>query len=381
MKKIIPLLTIFAAIFSIGAGGYLIQKNSPKPVDSSVRFEPPLSPASLGSDAAASAETSSLPTKNSGRYLGGIGIIEPAGEAVSIGSEISGVVQQVFVTPGDYIEKGKPLFSFVDRIARANVDVAKTKLNAEVARLAELRGQVATARARVDAASAQVTQAEATLANAKLSAERSDKLYKTNALSLEEFEEKRLNLLLAEGRLVESKARQREAVATLELLDGASNAPTIEVQKAIVEQAQASLTLNQTTLEQHLVTAPIAGTVLQVKIRAGEFVPAAILSNPAITLGVINPLHVRVDIDETEISRFHPNSIAVASLRGNSSKRVQLKYVRSEPYVTPKKSLTGGTSERVDTRVLQIIYSVDPSVIQAFPGQQVDVYIEEVEAK
>lgn len=296
---------------------------------------------------------------------------------MTIGSEISGIVEQLYVAPGDHIEKGKPLFSLVDRIAKVNVDVAKAKLFAEEARLAELYGQVPTARARVDAAMAQVDQANATLANAKLSYERSEKLFKTNALALEEFEEKRLNQLLAEGKLVESKAQHREATAALELLDGKTNSPTIEVQKAVVEQARVSLTLNQTTLEQHVVTAPKSGTILQVKIRAGEFVPAAILSSPVITLGVIDPLHVRVDIDETEIGRFRPTSIAVASLRGNSSKRVQLTYVRSEPYVTPKKSLTGGTSERVDTRVLQIIYSVAPSAIQGFPGQQVDVYIED----
>jgi multidrug resistance efflux pump len=371
MTKIIPISTIVFAFFAIVAGVYLIQKNTPQRSDSTVRSEPPLRPV-----ASMQVEDSKAPDKKLAGYLGGIGIIEPAGEAVTIGSELSGVVQQLFVAPGDFIERGMPLFALDDRVAKANVGVAQAKLLAEEARLAELRGQIATQRARVDGAVAAVTQADATLANARLSYERSEKLFQTNAMASEEFEEKRLNLLLAEGKLVEAKAKQLEASSSLDLLDGKDSAPTIDVQKAIVEQARASLVLAQTTLDQHVITAPKSGSILQVKIRVGEFVQAAILSSPVITLGVIDPLHVRVDIDETEIHRFRSSSNAVASLRGSSSQRIPLTYVRSEPYVTPKKSLTGGTSERVDTRVLQIIYSIDPSTIQAFPGQQVDVYIE-----
>ena len=54
-----------------------------------------------------------------------------------------------------------------------------------------------------------------------------------------------------------------------------------------------------------------------------------------------------------------------------------------EPFVVPKKSLTGDNSERVDTRVLQVIYECDPAPDGAaddarrlFVGQQVDVSIE-----
>ena len=123
--------------------------------------------------------------------------------------------------------------------------------------------------------------------------------------------------------------------------------------------------------------APTDSTVLQVKIRVGEFAPAAVLATPLMILGVTNPLHIRVDIDESEIPRFHPEAKAYASVRGRPEVKVAIQYVRSEPYVIPKKTLNGGVSERVDTRVLQIIYSVLPTNIDAITGQQVDVYIEE----
>jgi len=50
--------------------------------------------------------------------------------------------------------------------------------------------------------------------------------------------------------------------------------------------------------------------------------------------------------------------------------------VRIEPYVIPKKSLTGDNTERVDTRVLQVIYRFERPSFPIYAGQQVDVFIE-----
>ena len=50
--------------------------------------------------------------------------------------------------------------------------------------------------------------------------------------------------------------------------------------------------------------------------------------------------------------------------------------MRFEPYVVPKLSLTGDSAERVDTRVLQVIYSFDRGELPIYVGQQMDIYIE-----
>ena len=62
-------------------------------------------------------------------------------------------------------------------------------------------------------------------------------------------------------------------------------------------------------------------------------------------------------------------------LRGNPEISAPINFVRFEPYVLAKRSLTGDTTERVDTRVLQAIYEFAPSAFPAFVGQQVDVFI------
>ena len=116
--------------------------------------------------------------------------------------------------------------------------------------------------------------------------------------------------------------------------------------------------------------------MLQVNIRPGEFAAAGTNNTPLLLLGNLDQLHVRVDIDESDIWRFDKNGKAVAYLRGNRDFKAELKLAYVEPFVVPKRSLTGDTTERVDTRVLQALYSFDRRQLTAYVGQQMDVFIE-----
>ena len=116
--------------------------------------------------------------------------------------------------------------------------------------------------------------------------------------------------------------------------------------------------------------------MLQVKVRPGEYASAGMLATPLILMGAVDPLHVRVDVDENDAWRVRAGAKAEGYLRGNRDIKTPLKFVRFEPYVVPKKSLTGDSSERVDTRVLQILFSFEPDDLPVFVGQQMDVYIE-----
>src|SRR5258706_6441663 len=92
-------------------------------------------------------------------------------------------------------------------------------------------------------------------------------------------------------------------------------------------------------------------------------------------LGSVIPLHVRVDVDEHDAWRVRGGAPAAASPRGNGSIRIPLEFVRFEPYVIPKKSLTGDSTERVDTPVLQAIYRIRDGGPSANVGRQMAVSI------
>lgn len=373
-KRLFAFGSVAAAMTMLIWGVFLIRKNSPKVKETAVRFSPPTLPGSFTGNTTAGVPNRSGDDGKS-RFIGGIGLIEPAGEAIAVGSQVPGIVTEVCVKPGDKVKKGDRLIVIEDRAARANVAVAKSNLVAQQAKLRELQGQVAPTRARVDSAAALLEQSKATKLNASQELTRAEKVA-GNGLSLEEIELRKLNVVLADAKVHDSEAKLREAQASLDLLAG-ERAPSMMVQQAAVDQAESNVSKEEVDLMLRTIVAPVDATVLQVKIRVGEYAPAAVLVTPLMTLGVLDPLHIRVDIDESEIPRFHPTAQAYASVRGRPEHQVPLTYVRTEPYVVPKKTLNGGVSERVDTRVMQIIYSVSPSIIEAISGQQVDVYIAE----
>ncbi len=276
--------------------------------------------------APAVAPPSSAPFKS---FIAGAGIVEPKSQNIAIGTPLAGIVKTVTVKVGDKVKAGTPLFYLDDRDARAELAV----------KLADL------AKARAD-----VGIENASLTDTKSLSDLAEAVTDRRAISSEELLKRRNALLISTAKL-----------------DSA---------KALVQQAEAALTTTQTTLARLVVQAPVDGEVLQVNIRPGEFAQAGGMSTPLLVLGNLDQLHVRVDIDENDAWRFDKNSKAVAFLRGNRNFKADLILAYVEPYVVPKKSLTGDSTERVDTRVLQALYSFERSQLPVYVGQQMDVFIE-----
>ena len=118
------------------------------------------------------------------------------------------------------------------------------------------------------------------------------------------------------------------------------------------------------------------GDILQLNIHVGEYAQGGPLAKPLILFGNVEGLHVRTDVDEHDAWKVRADAAAYATVRGNSDTRMPLQFVRFEPYVVPKRWLTGGSTERVDTRVLQVLYRFTRETLSIYVGQQMDVFIE-----
>src|SRR5256885_2264534 len=164
------------------------------------------------------------------------------------------------------------------------------------------------------------------------------------------------------------------AQADLDLIKAGAWKPDLDIARAAVKQSEALLNQTQTELDRLKVLASVDGEVLQVNVRPGEFVGTP--PNQALVVLGGTQKYVRVDIDENDIARFREGLPATAKRRGASSNGIPLRFVRVEPLVVPKKSLAGGTQERTDTRVLQVIYAVTKSEAPLYAGQQVDVFLD-----
>jgi multidrug resistance efflux pump len=361
----LPLVAIIAA-----AGAAIsISRTQPHPAENTPVISPPVQPGTHGGAGGAALQG----------YIGAAGLVEPNGEEVAIGAHRSGVIESVKVTAGDTVKAGETLFVLDQRAAKGAVDLRRAELLAAerrrdqtVARTASLKAQVEAARAAANAAQAEMEEwADQLKSGEELLAKGG------NAISQREVTRRRNTERSAQARLEEARARIVQLEEELKLI-AAPNGATLAVDEAAVEQARRMLETAEIDLGLLDVRAPINATVLQVNVRPGEFAFAGTVVTPLIILGNLDPLHVRVDIDEGDVSRFSPAATAYASLRGQPNERMQLKFVRVEPIIVPKRSLTGAAGERVDTRVLRVIYALPSDSGQAFSGQQVDVFIESV---
>jgi multidrug resistance efflux pump len=314
-----------------------------------------------------------------GTQLAGAGIVEPETENITVGSHVPGVVDEVFVKVGDTVKPGTPLFRLDDRHLKAELETrVAAQANAE-AMLRKLENQPRPE--ELPPAEAKVAEAKATVKDATQQYERFRRI-STSAVSEEELTRREVAVEVARAQLA-------KAEADLKLLKAGAWQPDKDIQAAMVRQAKAQATQTQTELDRLTVRTPrMAGPggssavyqVLQVNTRPGEFVMAGQGGSPMI-LGHVGKLHVRVDIDENDIPRFRPNLPGVAKPRGSPGQSFPLTFVRVEPYVIPKRSLTGANTERVDTRVLQVIYALDTGGRPLYVGQQVDVFFDTTDNK
>jgi RND family efflux transporter MFP subunit len=242
------------------------------------------------------------------------GIVESLSENISIGVPQAGLVAKVHVKVQDCIKEGHPLFSLDDRELRAQLKVNDANAATAGATLRRLQDQ--------------------------------------------------LNRLKG---VKDPRAVSAEEVRTRE--------NDVAVAQAQLDAALAQVAQNVTLLDRLTVVAPRAGTILQVNVRPGEYASATPKS-AAMILGDVDHLQVRADVDEQNAPRLQPGQSATAYLKGDTTRPIDLHFVRVEPFVVPKVSLTGASTERVDTRVLQVIYSFEcPQDRPVYVGQQVDLFV------
>lgn len=281
------------------------------------------------------------PGPKQGSVVAALGVIEPSSRTVAVATELSGVVREVFVQPGQVVERGDPLF----RLDAREVAAQRTTADADVI----------AAQARRASSVAALKSAEASVNDARAKLSLFDQVSDPRAVSVDEKDR-------AKFALQRASAQRDEAAAAIAQSDAA------------LRQAQAGINETNTRAERLTVRAPISGTILAVDVRVGEFASAGPLTTPLISLGQLSPLHVRVQIDEEDVWRIADGAPAQGSLRGDATTRVPLTFVRFEPLATPKVNLNSG-AERVDTRVVEAIYALDPATLRAFVGQQMDVFI------
>lgn len=347
LTHLVPLLAGASLLF---AGWSVVGNSTPR-----AQGEPPLPPA-----------RSAFADRVAAR-----GLVEPSSEVISVATEIGGIVTEVAVRAGDEVRKGAPLFAVDSRQYRATVAQRQAELAAVEAQIDEIGRQQALQRSKIAEAEAEVKAGLAERERAIADRDRYAKLQRNDFAS-----QQRLETATADARKADAVAARN--AATLESAKNELDVLAATRLRVDAERSAAAARLDQANidLDRTVVRAPLDATVLSVDIRLGEYAQTGSLAEPMLRLGALGPLHVRADVDEADAWRVQGGARATASLRGHAERLSSLTFVRFEPYVIAKQALSGGGGERVDTRVLQIVYAIDDPAFPARVGQQVDLYID-----
>lgn len=262
------------------------------------------------------------------RTVAASGIIEAVNENVRVAAPVAGLIAKVHVQVGGRVKEGAPLFQLDDR---------------------ELRAQLGPREAAIPSEEARVTE----------------QVYRVGDL-----EEQLTRLQAVRDKRAVSEDELKRTWYALEMAKRALARAEADLDRAIAQRNE-----TRALIERLTVRAPRAGAVLQVNVRGGEYAQPG-SAEPFMLLGETQHLQIRADVDEVNAPLVKPGSPAVAYLKGSTAQSIPLEFVRIEPYIVPKKSLTGDNTERVDTRVLQTIYRFSQPAFPVYVGQQVDVFIE-----
>lgn len=300
------------------------------------------------------------------QLVAGPGRVEPISEDIQIGSELSGKLKSVNVEEGDSIKRGAVLAVLMNGDYQAQVLSAEAQVNA---REATLRKVVNGARQQERAeALSTVHETEAVMNNANAEMERRRQLFTAGVISREEYERYSREYDVAH-------AKYREASEHHSLVDDHAREEDQAMAEADLRLAKANLEDAKARYEKTIIRSPIDGTVLRKHHRNGESVSnSSTVPDPIVTIGDKNVLRVRVDVDETEVSKVRVGQKAYVTADAFGDKRFWGRVVRVSEQLGPKNIRTDEPTERVDRKILETLVELE-SGSHLPVGLRVDAFI------
>ncbi|MFM0455314.1 biotin/lipoyl-binding protein [Paraburkholderia nemoris] len=309
------------------------------------------------------------------------GIVESeqvGGQNINIYPEVSGPITQVLVHEGQQVTAGTPLLKIDDSVQVATTEQLRAQSEATRVAWQELEAQPR--KETLAVMKAQVDQAQANLHAAQDQYDKRLVSYKIDSRSISKDVVDTARDAAAQAQTaLEVAQRQYELTRAGAWSYDISNAQ--KQYEALTQSYKAASAL----LQKYTVRAQADGIVLALNGTPGSYVSSQGVYDaytqgfdPLLVMGASQDyLSVRCYIDEILVSRLPaPGHIqAQLSVRGTDIK-VPLEFVRVQPYVSPKIELSNQREEKVDLRVLPVIFRFRKQDLpMVYPGLLVDVFI------
>jgi len=302
------------------------------------------------------------------------------GENINIYPEVPGTIVEIPVHEGQFVRRGTILLRMDDSVQRATAEQQKSQAEAARAMLEELQAEPR--QETFEVSKAQLTYAGAQLKNAEDELQKQEASYQMEPKSVSKY-----TLDDAINAVKVAAANLKVVQKQYDLTKAGAWIYDIRNQEKTYEADEKAYLSSSALLAKYTIKAPADGTILAIQAAVGSYVNSQGTYDtytqgfdPVVVMGASEVyVSVRCYIDEILIHRLAPGPQMQARMfiRGTSVS-VPLEYVRIQPYVSPKIELSDQRLERVDVRVLPVIFRLaKPKGLAVYPGQLVDVYVAE----
>jgi HlyD family secretion protein len=302
------------------------------------------------------------------------------GENINIYPEVPGPITQILASEGQQVHRGDPLLTIDDSVQRATAEQVRSQADAALAMLNELKAEprpenLAVALAQLESARASLKNTADGLAKQQHSYDIDPRSVSMDALDNARNAEK---VAATNLQVVERQYELTKAGAWSYDIQNQERQYT-----ALAKAYAAAAAL----LAKYTIRAPADGVVLTLQTGVGSYVspqgaydsytqgfdPLIVMATPQ------THLQVRAYVDEILIDRLPaPDRIKAEMVIRGTQTHVPLTFTRIQPYVSPKIELSDGRQERVDVRVLPVMFRFENSTnLHLYSGQLVDVYVGE----
>ena len=221
---------------------------------------------------------------------------------IDIASKLSGRVEEVLFEKGDIVKAGQVLARIDDREMRAQLGQARANRQAAQARLDE--AMTGSRPQELQRAQATLEEAEANLRTSKLNLDRARQLNQSGVWAKQVLDD-------AQNKNDVAAAQAKIARENYELTRIGPRKEQIELARAQVAEADATIRWYETQLENAVIRAPVDGTILDRGIEKGEMLTTGYFGGergpkPGLgSLADLKELEIELDINEADISRVH----------------------------------------------------------------------------
>lgn len=281
--------------------------------------------------------------------VAGPGLVEPKSEAIRVSAQVSGRLDRLLVDEGDAVKAGQVVAEVANddyqaRVASAAADLAAREADARRVK----NGARAEERRQADA---DARQAAADLAHARANHARARELFQEKVISRAEMDTAEQALQVATAR--SDSLHERSALVAAEARE-----EDLARAEADVRLARARLDEARAIYEKTRVRSPIDGVVLRRHAKAGESVSTQ-FDSPIVTVADRSAVRVRVDVDETDVSRVRAGQAAFVTADAFGTRRFPGRVVRVGQELGRKNIRTDEPTERVDQKVLETLIELE----------------------